>query len=391
MKTVLSAILAGALASGAASLVPAPLVAQPSASQMAGTWSTQGARGWGARYAPDVRLWLENDREVFQSGERMMLRFRTSEDAYVAVLHVDTDGEVSLVFPESEWDDAYVRGGRTYALPRGRADGYWTVRSRSGIGYFHIVASAEPLNLREFSRFGSVRGGPFNGRTVRGDPFYALETLTRRLVGSPFAPYSVDTYSYSVGGRYRYPSYACSDAYASSMWDWGSYYGSCDRVLGLLRSEPYYYDTRRYRRDRDRYFREWAEQPRHEYKAPAAAQRGNEPARAVLPPSYGAPSTAPARVPRESEAQQPRVTRPEPQSQAAPSARPESQRPRLERRPEESRPEPRAEPRPQPRSEPRAEPRAESRPQPRAEPPKESSSAPSGNNAPRVGRPDPEG
>lgn len=387
MKTALRAVLAAALASGAASLVPAPLTAQPSGPMVVGTWSTQGARGWGARVAPDVRLWLENDREVFQSGERMMIRFRTSGDAYVAVLHVDTDGEVSLVFPESEWDDAFVRGGRIYALPRGRSDGYWTVRSRSGIGYFHVVASAEPLNLREFARFSGIRGGPFNGRYVRGDPFYAIESLTRLLVGSPYAPYAVDTYSYSVGGRYRYPSYACSDAYQSSIWDWGSYYGSCDRVLGLLRREPYYYDTRRHRRDRDRYFREWAEQPRHEYKAPAADSRGREPARGVVPPSYGAPGygtarPAPERDTRGSAPQQPRVTRPEPQQAPASrpeSQRPESQRPRLERRPEESRPPT------------RPEPRAEPRPEPRAEPKKEPSSAPSGRSEPRVSRPDPEG
>lgn len=230
------------------------------------------AAGAEAQTGPRASIWVEGDRDYFRHGDRMQVRFTSSYDAYVAVIHIDTDGTLDFLYPTSPWDDGYVRGGRVYSVPPG-ARSAWSVRSRPGIGYLYVIASEEPLDYRYF-------GGPyagswdwsFAGRSVRGDPYVALEQITRMLV-PPHGAYTVDYYSYHVDRRHSYPSYACgSSGWGGSPggWGWTPRYGSCDRLVIFLRDYPGYYDSRLYRGDR-RVYLQGAELPevRHGFKEPA--------------------------------------------------------------------------------------------------------------------------
>ncbi len=240
---------------------------------MAQVW---GRSGWGGDYregyGPSVgaQLWVEGDREEFRPGERMRVGFSTSSDAFVAVLHIDTDGRLEFLYPTNPFDDGSVRGGRDYWLPeRGFARGL-TVRGSSGIGYLYVVASPVPLDFSYFQRGGVGRWDwQFAGNSVRGDPFLALDQITRLLIPEwGYVPYGVDYYSYYVGGRHSYPSYACSGRFDSRGWGWSSSFNSCDRLDGFLAANPYYYDTRRYSGDRRGYLRDLdARTPDHGYKA----------------------------------------------------------------------------------------------------------------------------
>ncbi|HEV2131712.1 MAG TPA: DUF4384 domain-containing protein, partial [Longimicrobiaceae bacterium] len=157
--------------------------------------------------AVDVRLWVDGRQEIFQRGDPLRLRFRTSRDAYVAVLHIDPEGELEFLFPYGPRDDNFVRGLRTYSLPDDEWNRSWRVNSRSGIGYFYIIASAGPLDFQRF-QYGSRWDLSFVGSRVRGDPFWVLDQLTRTLIASPrYTPHSVDYYSYHVGSRAQYPSF----------------------------------------------------------------------------------------------------------------------------------------------------------------------------------------
>lgn len=226
-----------------------------------------------------ARIWLENEPDYFRRGDRMDVGFSVSDDAYVAVVHVDSDGNLDFVYPESPWDNEFIRGGRMHRLsPRGGTG--WMVRGRPGIGYFYIIASPQPLDFSYFrGRSGSPWDWGYAGRAVHGDPFIAFDQIARMLL-SPYAPYVFDYYSYYVEGLHRYPTYACSSNRYDYGWGWTPSYGACGQLDYFLRDHPYYYDTRRYRGDRQGYLREYDRlDPRHGYKE--APDR--RPARGITP------------------------------------------------------------------------------------------------------------
>ncbi len=223
-----------------------------------------------------VRVWADADRDQFRQGERIRMQLHASRGAYAAVVHISTDGEVEFLYPRSPWDDGYVQGGRSYSLPYG-GGGYtasWTVRGGPGIGYVFAIASDEPLDFRAFQdgRDRSRWGYRTIGTSFRGDPYYALDRLVDQLVPDPdYAYYVTDSYAYHVGGRHSYPRWACYDGYADA-YGWGGHYDRCDRLRVLLRSDPYYYDPRRYRRSRGYYLADSRRYPpEHRYKEPRAA------------------------------------------------------------------------------------------------------------------------
>jgi hypothetical protein len=237
--------------------------------------SEPAARGHGL----EVELWAENDRDLFHSGDPLHVRFRTTESAYVAVIHLTTSGEVEFLHPRSPWDDGYVGGRRTHSVPGAGSYGRWSVRGPSGMGYIYAIASEEPLDFGAFrDRYGYGWSFGRLGRFVRGDPFYALDRITELLVPDwEYASYGVDYFSYHVGRRHVHPRYACYDGYGYGS-GWGEYYYSCDRLLLLLRNDPHYYDTRHHRGYRGTYLAGTRRvEPRYRYKERAAAERGGAP------------------------------------------------------------------------------------------------------------------
>jgi hypothetical protein len=343
----------------------------------------------------EVEVWADNDRDYFHSGDALHVRFRTSESAYVAVLHLTTSGEVEFLYPRSPWDDGYVRGRRSYSLPASGSYSRWSARGPSGIGYVYVIASEEPL---DFSAFRDRYGHGWNfwklGRVVRGDPFYALDRITEQLVPDwDQANYAVDYFSYHVGRRHSHPRYACYDGYGYGGQGWGEYYYSCDRLRVLLGSDPYYYDGRYhrgYRGYRQRTYLADAHraEPRYRYKERTAAERGDAPP--LRAGSYGRTADPPARTRPESRVRPEPVAREEetrwgddqqePRTRPAPRAEPPRSRPTLQRRePERESVRPRASPPPA------REPQREApREQPRSEPPPRTEHSRPSEEAPRV-------
>ncbi|MQA89372.1 MAG: DUF4384 domain-containing protein [Gemmatimonas sp.] len=345
----------------------------------------------------DARVWIDRSPDSFRPGDPLDVRFSLSEDAYVAIVHIDPNGYLDFVYPSSPWDEDYVRGGRTHTLAFRRGSA-WRAQS-PGIGYFYILASPTPL---DFGTFRSGAGSPWDwryaGRVVRGDPFLALQQISR-LLRWPSTPWVGDYFSYQVGGVHRYPRYACSDRYYDSGWGWTPNYGSCGRMVYFLQDRPYYYDTRRYRGDRREYLRRYDRyDPLHGFKEDPErpADRGAVPARQVQgrvpltgrsrdegdrPPASGESVREPSAVDaggtrrarpvpsREPEARS--TTQPQRTNGASNRARPESSRPSARGATPTRAPERRAEPtraRPKPAREPASRPAPDSQPENRAEP-----------------------
>jgi Domain of unknown function (DUF4384) len=298
-NTIIAGLALAALAAAPAQAAPAPALLFAEAPSLASVNALAQQNQGG------VQVWMDGYRDLYQSGDRMRVRVRSERDGYLAVFHIDTNGDVDIVYPRSQYDDGWVEGGRTLYVGTG---GYDYVRSRGGygMGYFMAVTLDEPLELYRVSDLYGVRTAGWDGnRTIFGDPFYAMDELVRAIVPEGSYGYeSVDYTTYHVGQRYRYPRYACYDGFG----DWYGYRGvvwdDCDRVRVLLVNYPWYYDAWRWRGPRrvyyERYYRTVPvrNRPLHGYKertdsyAPPARTASRRPAPAARPAgNNGGPSS----------------------------------------------------------------------------------------------------
>ncbi|HEU0300543.1 MAG TPA: DUF4384 domain-containing protein, partial [Longimicrobium sp.] len=265
-NTILAGLALAALAAVPAAAAPAPAVLLD-AEALALSAATASQRG-------GVQVWVDGHRDVFGYGDRLRVRARTDRDSYLAVFHIDTNGDVDILYPYNEHDDGWVERGRTLNVgSRGGWD-YLRVRGGYGMGYVFAVALDEPLELWRVRDLYRPRLAGWDGdRTIFGDPFYAIDEIVRAIVPeSAYGYESVDYYTYHIGRRYTHPRYACYDGYGDWYHDYRyNYYGTCDRIRIILVNRPYYYDTYRWRGSRrvyyDRYYYRTARnRPLHGYK-----------------------------------------------------------------------------------------------------------------------------
>ncbi|HYR08915.1 MAG TPA: DUF4384 domain-containing protein, partial [Longimicrobium sp.] len=59
-----------------------------------------------------VRVWVDNHRDFFRYSDRLRVRVRAENDGYLAVFHIDTNGDVDILYPRNEADDGWVQRGR---------------------------------------------------------------------------------------------------------------------------------------------------------------------------------------------------------------------------------------------------------------------------------------
>jgi hypothetical protein len=202
-------------------------------------------------YPIEARVWLDRGQEpVLQRGEGVRVYYRTSEDAFVAIFHIDTNGTTRLVFPSSPQENHYARGGRDYRVlfP---GSSYWYVDDDPGMGYFFIVASLEPLNFADL-RYSHYAGGwdlSFVGSQVYTDPYLAMDDYVATLIPDwEYVPYGLDFTAYHVEQRYDYPRFMCYDCHGfRPFYTWNPYLYACTSFRVVIYNDPYYYPVTRYR------------------------------------------------------------------------------------------------------------------------------------------------
>lgn len=115
------------------------------------------------RFEPEVRVWtdLGHGGTAFL-GESVRVFFQTDRDAYVVVANIDTRGRARILFPERGWDDGFVRGGRTMAIPGRGANYKLQVQGPPGVERIVAFVSDEPL---------MHRWRPLLDDDLRGDAF----------------------------------------------------------------------------------------------------------------------------------------------------------------------------------------------------------------------------
>lgn len=302
----------------------------------------------------DLRVELRTDRMsgVLRQGDPFRMDLRTSHDAHVAVIHIDTDGGLHFLYPESPGADGLARAGRSYPVPAGVRGGPRTVRGVPGVGYIYVIASPVPFDFRNFQQRGRLAWSFSRfGHAVRGDPFHVFELLTAYLLPDRRAVYAYDLFTYHVGDRHAVPRFACYDRRPDlGRGVWTGYYPPCDRIYGLLDSYPNYYDARRFQGDRQAFrgaLREMEQRP-----VPPSER---------LRPGWTAPGERLRATPRPNPRERPTLER-RPQRREATPARERRPAPDREREGAEPRRDTReAAPRERRETAPRAEPREERR------------------------------
>jgi Domain of unknown function (DUF4384) len=195
----------------------------------------------------DVELWTDRGNDaVYQPGEGMGLRVRSSEDGYLLVYEIDTEGYVRMLWPD-HGSRGFVEGRQTLEVPSQRSNLELVVESATGQGYLVALVSSEPFRnlpwyLRPYDEQAEgtgYEGDPDDedgvtaeGRIV-GDPFVAMERIRRAVLDDPDDEGAFGTAytSYYVNQRVRYPRYLCNDCHRPGYWAWWDgfdpYYASC--------------------------------------------------------------------------------------------------------------------------------------------------------------------
>lgn len=94
------------------------------------------------------------NKQVFQEGEEALIRVRSTEDAYLHIFSVTTDGAVTLLLPNRFLTDNRIEADKELTMPtdRLRALGIrlrvmLPKDTRKAIEYIKVIASRKPVNL----------------------------------------------------------------------------------------------------------------------------------------------------------------------------------------------------------------------------------------------------
>lgn len=176
-----------------------------------------------------VEVWTDRgDDAVYTAGDAMQVKVRANDDAYLLVYEINSDGQVTVLFPFRR-ASGMVEGRSTLRLPPEDSRYELTVESDTGLGYIVALASRRPFRelpwyLRPFDPQGESVG--YEGRhddtdgfdddgRVLGDPTVAIERIRRAVLGDPgdLDDFATSYTTYYVGHEVRYPRYLCNDCH----------------------------------------------------------------------------------------------------------------------------------------------------------------------------------
>ncbi len=209
----------------------------------------------------DVEVWTDRGGDaVYEPGDPMRVKVRTTDDAYLLVYELDSEGRVNLLYP---WNRGAgrIEARRTLRIPEAASNYQLVVEQKTGQGFIVAIASDRPFRdlpwyLRPFDpqaaaigyerddrdrdagdRSGDADDDNFDAQgRVMGDPYVAMERIRRRVMDRPA---DVETFassyaSYYVHEQVRYPRYLCNDCHRPNRWAWWDgfdpYYTRCSVI-----------------------------------------------------------------------------------------------------------------------------------------------------------------
>jgi len=180
-----------------------------------------------------IEIWVDRgEGATYREGNRVGVRFRTNRDCFVVIYDIDTEGFLTLLYPDDPYDDGFVRGGRVYRLPGSRAGYDLVAEGPPGVEYVAAVAALAPLGGRlpwylaegyetyGYRGYEDLEASVDEVGAVRGDPFVAMSDIAYDILPAGLLQRQYDTdYTYfHVGRRYAHPRYVCYDCHGRVCW-----------------------------------------------------------------------------------------------------------------------------------------------------------------------------
>jgi len=103
-----------------------------------------------------VKLWTENNRTEFKSGEKVSLYMKGNKPFFAKVIYVQADGTQVQILPNPFRKDNYFEGGAVYTLPSGKDQYDLTVGEPFGSEKIVVYASTSELGDVKVEDAGSV-------------------------------------------------------------------------------------------------------------------------------------------------------------------------------------------------------------------------------------------
>ena len=185
-------------------------------------WNDRPTTSWDDE-APQVRVAIEGNRGY---GGPLRVRFQVDDNAYVTVAHVDGDGRLTILYPESRNQRSAVRADQVYYARNQRLGGDFSfVANGSFGGYVFALASYAPLDFanfenRDFDRVGGWSAFTVANRGIARRPDVLIDRFAARVLWSVDTPYDYDVDYYSQFGNAAMNAYALCSPNA-----FGAFYG----------------------------------------------------------------------------------------------------------------------------------------------------------------------
>ena len=217
------------LLSGTVVLATAPVLTAQTQTVRWNDRASSGATAWDDE-APQVRVAIEGG--MIGYGGPMRVRFEVSDNAYVTVVRVDSDGRMTILFPNSRNQRAAVRGDQTYYATNPRLGSNVTFFNNDRMGgYVFALASYSPLDLatfenRDFDRIGGYSQFTVANRSIARRPDVFIDRFAARVLWSVDTPYDYDVDYYSQFNDPYVNAYAlCSARAFGNFYGYGMGYG----------------------------------------------------------------------------------------------------------------------------------------------------------------------
>jgi len=98
----------------------------------------------------DIEVWTNHADGDFYEGDNIVISFRANRDAFVVVYSIDTRGRVNMLFPASQHEDNWVRGGQVYRIPGGGDEYDLVVTGPEGAEQIQAIASRDRIPLPDW-------------------------------------------------------------------------------------------------------------------------------------------------------------------------------------------------------------------------------------------------
>jgi len=179
----------------------------------------------------DPRIRVKLSEETYARGDRAKVKVRATEDGYLLVLRVDTEGRVRVLYPLRPDDDGQIEGGKDFEV-RSRGDREaFLVAEGPGSGAVLAAWSSQPFRFDDFARNGHWDYRALTAEKITGDREAGLLDLVDRMSDGKY-DYDMAEYAVDEPGYVRHYSGGWYDPW------WSGFYGPC------WGCSPWYYGPR---------------------------------------------------------------------------------------------------------------------------------------------------